>query len=114
MRKRKFKIPIYHGCLHVIYSKNIDKLVKKYNLNEEAEKADAFVFKHPDKELHYYAIFRVKDIDTIAHEAVHIVNHIFDDRCISLDLKNDEPQAYLTGWAVRKILKTLKPKKYHS
>ena len=44
----------------------------------------------------------------IAHESVHLVNHLFEDWGIKLDLDNDEPQAYLTGWFVEQIDKFLK------
>jgi hypothetical protein len=54
--------------------------------------------------------------DTIAHEAVHIVNRMFKHAGQSLDIHNDEHQAYFTGWIVGEIHKAYdkfkkKPKK---
>lgn len=43
--------------------------------------------------------------DTVAHEAVHIVNMVFKHAGIKYDPANDEPQAYLTGWIVGEIHK---------
>ena len=39
----------------------------------------------------------------VAHEAKHLVNYIFKDRFVELDLENDEPEAYLLGFIVDKI-----------
>lgn len=48
--------------------------------------------------------------DTVAHEAVHVVNMIYDYSGIRHDPKNDEPQAYLTGWIVGEIHRAAKMK----
>jgi len=48
--------------------------------------------------------------DTVAHEAVHIVNHVYHFSGIIHDPKNDEPQAYLTGWVVGEIHRASKKK----
>jgi len=48
------------------------------------------------------------DPDTVAHEAVHIVNRTYSHAGATLSLQNDEPQAYLTGWVVGEIYKTHK------
>ncbi len=45
------------------------------------------------------------DADTVAHEAVHVVNRTYEHAGAKLDTKNDEPQAYLTGWIVGEIYK---------
>lgn len=105
MKVKKYKIPIYTGKLIVIYSKDKQSVVDKYNLNEAALSCGAFVFVKNNNRgnLRVYAVFYNKDLDCIAHESVHIVNHIFDYHFMQLDLKNDEPQAYLTGWVFDKI-----------
>lgn len=43
--------------------------------------------------------------DTVAHEAVHVVNRAFRHAGQSLDIINDEHQAYFTGWIVGEINK---------
>ena len=45
---------------------------------------------------------------TIAHEAVHATNAIFQHLDIALSTENDEPQAYLLGFIVEEINKALK------
>lgn len=59
---------------------------------------------------HFWIMFKSKDLDlnTISHEIVHAVNFIYLSRGIKLDLNNDEPQAYLTGWAMGITTKFLK------
>jgi hypothetical protein len=42
-------------------------------------------------------------IETIAHETVHIVNMLFQNHGLKLDLDNDEMQAYLTAFVFQKI-----------
>lgn len=44
---------------------------------------------------------------TIAHEAKHIVNYIFDDRGIKLDTDNDEAECYFLGWVVDRIYEAI-------
>ncbi|WP_447410805.1 hypothetical protein, partial [Clostridium perfringens] len=56
----------------------------------------------------YVACFRSNpSADIIAHEAVHVVNHVYNDSRMMLDPLNDEPQAYLTGWVVGEMHKFL-------
>lgn len=107
MKAIKYKIPLYHSNLYVIYSDDIYAVISKYALDKSAKDCLAFAFKWEWKKPGYYVVITKNQIDVIAHEAVHIVNMVFKDKCISLDLTNDEPQAYLTGWIVKKIIKTI-------
>lgn len=110
MKKKHFKIPIYGGRLTIIKTKDLLAIVEKYGLNESAAECSAFVFKKPNDKgrLMLYAVFKRKNLDIIAHEAVHIVNYIFEFKSVQPDVLNDETQAYLTGWAFRKIHKTIR------
>lgn len=46
-------------------------------------------------------------ISVIAHEALHVTNMILSSASIQIDINsNDEAQAYLLGWIVKKILET--------
>lgn len=47
------------------------------------------------------------DPETIAHEAIHIKNRVMEHAGWNHDLKNDEPEAYLTGFIVKEIHKVL-------
>jgi hypothetical protein len=43
------------------------------------------------------------DVNTIAHEVVHIKNAVFRHSGMEHDPDNDEPEAYLSGWIAGKI-----------
>lgn len=105
MKAYKIKVPIYQSEVRVVYSKDMAAVTNKYNLRPGANKYDAFCFRKGD---HIYVIFQNKAPHIIAHECVHLVNMIFDDVFVELDLKNDEAQAYLTGYLFKKICKFLK------
>lgn len=110
MRKKVIPIPIYQSELVIIQDKNWKKVNKKYGLNA-SKRFGAFVFKTESKYgyVQYVACFDMNPSNKlIAHESVHLVNHLFEDWGIKLDLDNDEPQAYLTGWFVEQIDKFLK------
>ncbi len=105
MKTKKIKIPIYHGTMILIQTDNWEKLGRRLNL-ELSNDTDAFVYKDPKDR--YVACFRSKPSPAIiAHEAVHVVNHVYNDGRMMLDPLNDEPQAYLTGWVVGEMHKFL-------
>ena len=102
MKKVTIAIPIYYGTLVIIKANNWDKAIKKYNIEGNTNGFGAMVFK--DYKDRYVALFRNNPSPAvIAHEAVHVVNHVFEDRFMKLDPLNDEAQAYLTGWVVEQI-----------
>jgi len=43
----------------------------------------------------------------IAHECLHFVGYLFEDRGINFSTTNDEPQCYLLDWAVGECHKFL-------
>lgn len=107
MRISTIKIPIYHGDLVMIECDNWEEVNKKYD-TEIQDGWDGVVFK-PEKDDSYseyvVAFNRKPKGFVIAHECVHLVNHIFSDRGIRVDIYNDEPQAYLTSWFFKEIEK---------
>ena len=108
MKKKKIKIPIFHGEITIIKAKNWNKVSEKYKL--DLKDYSAVVWKDEKKNyLSLYVAFCGKaKTPVIAHEAVHLVNHVFINKGIDLCRYNDENQAYLTGWFVEAIEKTLK------
>lgn len=102
MRKKTILIPIYNAKLTVVYTDDIINYAKKYT-NQCTESFDAFVIRSEKETLHYIAVFATSDLNTVVHESVHLVNHIFNDFYIRLDVNNDEPQAYLTAWIFTQI-----------
>jgi hypothetical protein len=113
MRKKTIKIPIYFGELILLQMGNLKSIEKKYKLRSlHGIPASAFVY--PKKNGYTrYIIACNYDVNArmIAHESLHTVDKIFEDRGILMDLNNDEPQAYLLGWIAGECHKFLKVKK---
>lgn len=107
MKSKTIRIPIYFGKLTLIYTDNLEKLNEIYDTKIDDSLYDAVVFQPLNQNKCVLAIKSV-DWSVIAHEVVHIVNHIFLQCGIELDRVNDEPQAYLTGWVINEIDKFLK------
>lgn len=111
MKKKNVHIPIYFGWLTVILADSVEELQKEHPEQDISPLACATVFtdeKVDNGTTNYVAaFFGQPEGQTIAHEAVHIVNRIFLDRGIQLTPYNDEPQAYLTGWVFETIAEAL-------
>lgn len=109
MKKQTIKLPIYIGNLTFIRTKKTNKLRKKFGdrIPKNFKDYDAFVFWESNNE--YYVVFR-KNLKghIISHEMVHLVNRIFYDHGIDLDILNDEPQAYLHSWLFKQTQKFLR------
>lgn len=109
MRKKTIKIPLYYGDLVLIQTDDLEKVEKEYN-TESLHSSEACVFRNHNKNgwSVYVMAFESKKPFMIAHESLHVVNRIFDDRGIKLDPENDEPQCFLLGWIVGECHKFLK------
>jgi hypothetical protein len=108
MKIKRIKIPIYFGTLVIINDKNLeytDKIEKKYDIGP-IDKYDGFVFENPNsKFFELVVVMRTDNPSIIAHECVHLTNRTFNNVRQKLHIKNDEAQAYLTGWFFDKIYK---------
>lgn len=106
-RQKTINVPIYECKLTMILSKDLSHIEKKYKtgtLNDFG----ACTIKDKVDYRHYIVCFTDKDhLSNIAHEVVHIKNYIYLDCAMEPDLKNDEPEAYLTGWLFQEIYKFL-------
>jgi hypothetical protein len=102
MRKTTIDIPIYQCKLTIILDKDLSYIEKKYGTKSLSDYG-AVTMRVPNKFSEYIIAFEYSDGDIIAHEIVHLKNYIYQDRCIELDLNNDEPEAYLTGWLFKQI-----------
>lgn len=110
MKTTKIKIPIYFGKLVILRAKNFKEIESKFGFDSTNSYA-SFTFKRVKKNgaaRYYIALKKNTSNSVIAHEVVHLVNYIFDHNGIELDLKNDEAQAYLTGWIFEQISKYIK------
>lgn len=112
MRKDNYNIPIYFGILQVVVNKSFHEAIKGYNFpqNSNTDDYDAFVLENSNKKDTYrVSVFIKPDVtpSVVAHEALHIMNRIMHRVEAIPTWSNDEPQAYLIGWIVEQIYKTL-------
>lgn len=107
MRQEEIKIPLYGGEMVMVQCENWEtlKLVYKSDLekysNQPDEQHDGYVFEAalPGGGCQYVVAFKcVPKGSVIAHECVHLVNAVYANCLIPLDIYNDEHQAYLLEW----------------
>lgn len=113
MRTFKKKIPLYFGQLIIEQAKSLRKVEKKYGL-QTTHGSKALTFRNHDKNGYsrYVLAFGKRCTPNhVAHEALHLVALLYEDRGVALDIENDEPQCYLLGWIVGECHKHLKLKK---
>lgn len=108
-KKLRIKIPIFKGNILFIQTKNFKKIKKKYNIVTDISTSEAFCFSNSTKDHTEYVIV-FSDFITpgiIAHESLHLVNYLFRDRSMVMDLENDETQCYMLSWVVEECYKFL-------
>lgn len=110
MKTKRLKIPLYHGSIIICLADDLEEVSKKYRM-ESFYMYDGVSFRDHVGEYTQYVMAFNKDVSskTIAHEALHTVSKIFEDRKIWCDVTNDEPQCYLLGWIVGECHKFIKP-----
>lgn len=112
MKKKTIKIPIYDGKLILYQVDNWDFINQKYEhpdplTNRTCGTVLTNYTKSGNSE--YIVAFNSVPLNSvIAHEAKHVVNLIFRDRGILLDVDNDEPEAYFLDWVFEQIEKFFK------
>lgn len=106
MKSKKIKIPIYDSILIVLLVEDMGELRKKYSFHPDdmLESYNALYFNH--KGTHHLA-FEEVDVGLIAHESLHAVGKVLDERGILYEPYNDEPFCYLLGWVVDKVTEIL-------
>ena len=110
MKCKTIEVPIYGCDLTIIFTKDLNEVVKKYKLKGDWGNYGALTFSDKPKFRNYVVAFTdANHLSNIAHEIVHIKNHIYSDINSDIDLHNDEPEAYLTGWLFDQINNFLKP-----
>jgi hypothetical protein len=108
MKSKTINVPVYECGLTIILTKDLNEVVKKYKLNGEFGNFGALTFENKSKHRNYVVAFTdASHLSNIAHEIVHIKNYIFLGINAKIDLHNDEPEAYLTGWLFDKIYEFL-------
>jgi len=103
VRIKTIKIPIYCAKLTMIFDKDLSYVEKEYK-TISLESFGAVTLSNKNNYRHYIVAFTDKDhLSNIAHEIVHVKNHIYVDYAMEVDRFNDEPEAYLTGWLFEQI-----------
>lgn len=100
-----FETGIYEATINVYFSESFDELEKIHSLGDCSD-FDGICFRGciDDKETYNIAFIKKHfNFSKLSHEVTHLVNMIFQDRCIELDLVNDEPQAYLHDYIVKQV-----------
>jgi hypothetical protein len=108
MKSKTINVPIYECGLTIILTDDLNEVVKKYKLEGDWDNFGALTFRDKSKHRHYVVAFTdASHLSNIAHEIVHIKNYIFHGINAKIDIYNDEPEAYLTGWLFDKIYEFL-------
>ena len=112
----KHRIPIYGGQLWIAVTQSfigaVEKIENDIDVVLDRQKDDlrktvavTYQFYTPDGKFRVLVLIKPRaNINTIAHEALHIVHWIFQHCGIKYSLGNDEPQCYLLGWVVDKMM----------
>jgi len=117
MKDRKLHIPIYNACLTICICDTMQSVGEEYGIEDLSESnAKTMVKTFDDGKKGYLIAFKIISPSNIAHECLHFVNMLFEERGISYSLENDEHAAYLLGYVVDKCHEFLykkngKPKK---
>jgi len=111
MRSAKFYVPIYRANVTVYFAEDLKVIQEKYN-TFDLSNFGAVALRNDKHHKEYIVAFTSEnDFGLIAHEVVHLKNYIFLDIGQDLDLKNDEAEAYLTGFLFDKIYEFLNKNK---
>jgi hypothetical protein len=127
METKSLTVPIYGNHLHIVIIENWDEDIIKVNkkfynnftkndevlgLSQQRGQSTLIIINVERHKKIYSGNIEIEIIATIAHEAVHACNTIFESKGIRLDVNNDEPQAYFVDYLVKEIYKCyLKHKK---
>jgi uncharacterized protein YlbG (UPF0298 family) len=110
MIKKTIDIPIYQCKLTMILDKDLKYIENTYN-TISLDNFGAVTLQNKSKYRHYVVGFtNKKHLSNIAHEIVHLKNHIYLDCAMELNRNDDEPEAYLTGWLFDQIYNFLNNK----
>lgn len=115
MFKKLVQIPIYPGRILIVFTEDVD-IVKEYFSDYDSPVVTGVTGVSP-KHSNLYTVTvivnpNIKDISglmtihgVIAHEALHVVQEVFYNVGIEMDLDNPEPANYFLGWVVEEMYK---------
>lgn len=102
------QLPIYTGDMKIIIADDFCAAKREFTIDIEDEmlKAHALTIPvvHENGYLDYIVMFRPEaSVGTMAHEAKHLLNMIWEHHSIKLDVHNDEPECYYLEWIMDTI-----------
>lgn len=119
MKIKAINVPLYRGELVIIITNSV-KHLKKYipDWTDKEIYASTYYALYKDKTQGYYIILNFKSPyrkiqhGTIAHESVHAAHFIMKHRGLTVDIDNDEAEAYLVEWITDQVYKVVGQTKY--
>ncbi len=115
IRVKRIKINIYNSEIHHIIGLNqtelLDYVDDVYGIEDDDEEFEGKCFEYvwdEDINKYIYPIVFVEsslDVALLSHELSHVIKNILRER----NIKDDEAEAYLTGYLTQKSFKILKP-----
>lgn len=114
------KDPIYNLTVNLVLDCSWEEYVKvvKDNVNnpdiEETSPGTRGEFRaYSNSDLYFLYVKNKKNLDTLAHELIHLVQYMLQRRGVPLNFETTEVLAYHHAWwfeSIRNILKTKKKK----
>ena len=111
--KIEFHVPIYNCNVKVIVTNDFLKSSRKLKdeLTLDCNNNLGLAYRHKQDCLTYVILVKhshKKKFYVLSHEALHVTNFILSDRGVRGGLNNDEAQAYLMSYIIRKIQNKIK------
>jgi hypothetical protein len=101
-------VPIYVGRVHIMITENFAAAQMKFFGDDSPKVLGSEACVQESKGHNYFVYMRPNITHGIlAHEAKHIVNVIFKNCGVKLDVENDEPECFLLGWVVDELHRAL-------
>lgn len=103
----KKDVPIYCGELIIVFNDDFNESIKKFKVEvDEIEKANGWSIELENSVGYNRWMILLKENSKhsiIAHESLHTVNRILDNRGVLADHQNDEAACYLMSYIVKEI-----------
>jgi hypothetical protein len=103
-----YSLPIYTGNMKIIVADDFVSAKQQFEIevDDDMLKADALTIpvQFDNGYMDYIVMFKPSaTIGTMAHEAKHLLNMIWEQHGIKLDIHNDEPECYYLEWLMSTI-----------
>lgn len=103
----RITVPIYKSWVYVVINinecKHLAKLKTGMTLDDNEFTANGMTIYGYGRNIIWLP--ENSDMDTLAHECMHVVLNIFRVKGVSVDLENQEPTTYLMGYITGEVYK---------